>query len=86
MSVRIRVSEHEGEAVAFDGQFLSIVLPKAFAPGQPLTIAFVDAEAPLRIEGRSLGSKRLPEGRFEIRLRLVSPRREHQAILSSLRR
>jgi hypothetical protein len=86
MSVSIEVEDARGEAVAFDGQFLSIRLPKAFAPGQPLVVKFADTGAPIRLEGRSVGSKRLDDGQFEVRLRLVSARREHQGILDSLRR
>jgi hypothetical protein len=86
MSVSIEVEDMRGEAVGFDGQFLAIRLPKAFAPGQPLVVKFADTGAPIRLEGRSVGSKRVDDDRFEIRMRLVSPRREHQAILDSLRR
>ena len=85
MSASIEVEDMCGEAVAYDGQVLTIRIPRAFAPGQPLVVKFPDSGAPIRIEGRSVGSRKVDDG-FEVRLRLVSPRREHQGILSSLRR
>ena len=86
MSVNIEIEDMRGEAIEFDGQFLTIRLPGAFAPGQPLVVKFPDSGAPIRIEGRSIGSKRVDDELYEIRLRLISPRREHQGILDSLRR
>ena len=86
MSTSIEVQDMRGEALSFDGQFLTIRLPGAFAPGQPLVVKFPDSGSPIRLEGRSVGSKRVDEENFEIRLRLISPRREHQPILDSLRR
>lgn len=72
----------EGAPAAWGGynkQVLTLICPAPYAPGQPMRFS-VDGVA---LEGKSLGSKRQPDGRFEVRLRLVNLRKEHREMLES---
>lgn len=71
-----------GEAVRVDGEVLEAVLPRAFAPGAPARME-LDGDAPIPIEGKTIGSKRRDDGRFDVRMRLINLRREHRAALES---
>ena len=85
MSVGVRVGDGTtGETVAFDGEMLDLLLTHAFAPGAPLVIDVVAPGATLRVEGKSRGSKKQPDGRFAVRVRTTSLRREVREALSAL--
>ena len=71
----------EGEALAFAGEVLHVVIDRAFAPGAPLAIELAHASGPLSLSGKTIGSKRREDGRFDVRVRLVSLRREDRARL-----
>ena len=73
-----------GETVAFDGEILDLLLTRAFAPGAPLVIDVVTPDAALHVEGRSRGSKKQPDGRFAVRVRTTSLRREVRVALEAL--
>ena len=85
MSVAVRIgAETTGETVGFDGEVLDLLLSRAFAPGAPVVL---DVDAPggvLRVEGKSRGSKRQPDGRFAVRVRTTSLRREVREALTAL--
>lgn len=68
------------ELHGFDGKNLHLVSAVAFAPGQRLSPSF-SLEAPLSLELKSLGSVRRPDGRFDVRARAVTLRKEERAIL-----
>ena len=71
----------------FEGETLSFHGPRALAPGAPVVLEVVRAEAPLAIEGRSLGSRRIaPDApSFEIRARLVNMRKaDREWLLAAL--
>jgi hypothetical protein len=71
---------------AFDGRLLVLSSPVAFAPGAPvaLRVRLGGENAPV-VEGRSVGSRRLPSGAFQVRLRPVNLRREvRQGLLAAL--
>ncbi len=75
--MRLRLASGEdAEARAFDGSVLTLVGPRAFAPGSPIRFSakFEEGECPL--EGRAIGSKRIDARSFEVRLRFVNLRRE----------
>jgi hypothetical protein len=75
----------EAEARAFDGNQFTLWSPRAFAPGSPVRFVarFEEGERPL--EGRAIGSKRLDEHRFQVRLRFVNLRRDdRQRLLDQL--
>lgn len=77
MSAPARLAGGElAEAVGFDGSVVAIVSPRAFAPGAPVTLSVTLEGGDVPVEGRSLGSKRRDDGRFDVRLRTVSLRRE----------
>lgn len=73
----------EGEAVDLAGEVLRVVLPRAFAPGAPVTLT-VDLDAPVTITGKTIGSKLRDDGRFDVRLRLVNLRRSDREALARL--
>lgn len=73
--------QHEGVAVSCDAHILVFHAPKAFPPGQPVSLTlWPGQERPLALSARSIGSKLLPDQRFEVRARLINlsrPAREH---------
>jgi hypothetical protein len=68
-------SGEDADGTAFDGTLFTLLSPRAFAPGSPIRFLALleDGERPL--EGRVLGSKRVDDGRFEVRMRFVNLRR-----------
>jgi hypothetical protein len=76
-----------GEAldlVAFDGLLATVHSTRPFAPGQPLMLV-VAVEPEVRADARTIGARRLPEGPFELRVRLVSLKRdERQRLLDAM--
>ncbi|MBZ0117893.1 MAG: hypothetical protein K8H88_12900 [Sandaracinaceae bacterium] len=71
----------EGEATSFDGDVLVTILPRAYAPGSPCELRVED----LTLTGKTLGAKRRADGRFDVRVRLISVRREaRERLLSAL--
>ena len=83
MEVRLETGER-AEAQRFDGASLTLRSPRAFAPGSPIRFSLTDdGEAESRsFEGRTIGSKRVDDTHFEVRLRLVNLRREHRELLA----
>jgi hypothetical protein len=65
----------EGEAVAFEGNLLTLLSPRAFAPGSPIRFTVSVEEATRSFEGRTIGSRRVDGERFEVRMRFVNLRR-----------
>lgn len=74
-------NQHEGVAISCDATIIVFHAPKAFPPGQPVSLTLWPAsDRPLALSARSIGSKLLQEQRFEVRARLVNlsrPAREH---------
>lgn len=64
-----------GTATSFDGRVLALQSPRAFAPGSPIRFSVAIEDETRRFEGRTLGSTRIDERLFEVRLRLVNLRR-----------
>ena len=73
----------EGEALGFAGEVLEIVIERAYAPGAPVEMTIDRPDGPLAVRGKTIGSKRGADGRFLVRLRLVSLRREDRARLTT---
>lgn len=71
----------DGALEHVDGSVVRLRAPKAFPPGQPLAFAIPTAGAELRLEARSIGSKRREDGAFEVRARLVNLRKEAREAL-----
>lgn len=74
-------SGEEGEARRFDGNILTLLSPSAFAPGSPIRFAALADEAERPLEGRALGSKRIGDDWFEVRMRFVNLRRADRELL-----
>jgi hypothetical protein len=79
-----RVGDAGGRAVAFRGGQLTLLVERAFAPGQPMHLTLLVGDDALALEGRSLGSRRTSDGLFRVELRLVNLRRDMRARLESL--
>ncbi len=83
MSVKVRLdSGEEAEARAFDGALLTLWSPRAFAPGAPILFTAITEGDTRNFEGRALGSKRVAEVQFEVRMRFVNLRREDRELLA----
>jgi len=83
MSVKIRLdSGEEAEARAFDGTLLTLWSPRAFAPGAPIRFTAATEGEARHFEGRTIGSKRVDDAGFEVRLRFVNLRREDRELLA----
>ena len=72
----------EGRMLEFVGEILTFEAPRAYAPGQPLTFGVDHPEGPIGLSGKTIGSKRIDERRFEVRVRLVSLRRRDRERLA----
>ena len=82
MKIRLESGE-EADAQRFDGTSLTMLSPRPFAPGSPIRFALADdGEAAARnLEGRTIGSKRVDDALFEVKLRFVNLRREERELL-----
>jgi hypothetical protein len=76
MTVRLRFGAGgQGHAELLTGDRLHVVSEVPFAPGSPVSCTAPLADGELDLEGRSQGSKRRDDGRFDVRLRLINLRR-----------
>jgi hypothetical protein len=80
MKVRFDTGD-EGEATSFDGNVLTLLSPRAFAPGAPIHFSAACGQKASGFEGRTIGSKRIDEHRFEVRMRFVNLRRADRNVL-----
>ncbi len=64
-----------------DGNLLTLLSPRAFAPGAPIRFAIL-GEVERSFEGRTIASKRVEDGRFEVRMRFVNLRRPDRELLN----
>lgn len=80
MKLRLDSGE-EAKAIRFDGSLLTLHGPRAYAPGAPIRFTLVMHERPRPLEGRTIGSKRIEDGVFEVRLRFVNLRRADRELL-----
>ena len=86
-AVGCSVSGEPAEARAFDGGTLQALTSTALAPGQRTEVCVVLSDRSVTAAAKSLGSRRRDDGRFEVRLRLLSLRREDRdALAAALRR
>lgn len=84
MSVPLKAGEASGEALRFEGGVLHVVLDRAFAPGKPTDLQLTLGGDTLSLRGKSLGSKRREDDRFDVRLRMLSLRKGERAALAAL--
>ena len=77
----VRVDGGEGRALSFVGEVMTLTLARAYAPGQPMRCTVVIGDREMALDGRSVGSRKTPDGAFEVRVRLVNLRREDRDAL-----
>ena len=81
MKVRLDSGE-DADARNFDGVVLTVLSPRAFAPGAPIRFSTTTNGDARNFEGRAIGSKRVDDTHFEVRLRLVNLRRADRELLA----
>lgn len=79
-TVRV-ASGGEGEATAIAGEVITIVIERAYAPGAPIQIELSFEGGAITLRAKTVGSRRQPDGRFEVRARMLDLRREDRARL-----
>lgn len=73
----------QARATALQGAILSIEALQAYAPGAPLRLRVQLPEGEATWQGKTVGSKRLSDGRYLVRLRLISLRRAERQWLEA---
>jgi hypothetical protein len=83
MKIRLESGE-DAEARAFDGNLLTLLSPRAFAPGSPIRFVATLNDEEQTLEGRAIASKRIDDSHFEVRMRFVNLRRQNRTLLTTL--
>lgn len=83
MSARGECEGVELTLACFDGKWLTLSAPRAWAPGSPMKLAAVLDGKTHALDLRSLGSRRGADGSFTVKARLVSLTRESRAALEA---
>ena len=74
-----------GELIELCGERARLRLPVPWATGQPVRFATLLGEERIELQGRCQGARRLRDGRFEARVRLVNlSRRDREALGAAL--
>lgn len=78
-------SGESARGVAWRDDVLALICPNAFAPGQPIELkaSHEGSAQTVTLVGKSGGSKRRPDGAFDVKLRIHSLRREQRAWLDA---
>ncbi len=80
--MKLRLDSGEDvRGIRFDGNLLTLQSPRAYAPGAPIRLELLLDEEKRLLEGRTIGSKRVEESVFEVRLRFVNLRRGDRELL-----
>jgi hypothetical protein len=74
IAARLETGE-AAELTSVEGEGALLVAPRAYAPGAPLRLDALLADGELPLEAKCLGSKRRPDGRFDVRIRWINLRR-----------
>lgn len=76
----------EARAVLLEVQaeVLHLVADRAFPPGRPLAFDLIAADQRFALQGKASGSKRRADGRFDVKLKLHTLRRDDRARLAAL--
>jgi hypothetical protein len=78
------IREHgDAFAVGYRDHVLALICESAHPPGRPLRLTLGLPSGELRLEGKSSGSKRREDGRFDVRVKLSSVRKEQRAALET---
>ena len=70
--------------VSYAGGILAVIDVRAHAPGAPIRATLALPDGPLKVDGRSIGSKRREDGGYDVRMRLTNLRREDRVRLERL--
>ena len=77
MSLPVQIAgEWSGALEQLEGLQLRLASPKAFPPGQPLSLRVSTGNATVHLEARTIGSKRRDDTSFELRVRLINLRKD----------
>jgi hypothetical protein len=71
----------KAEVCTFEGHILTFLSPRAFASGAPIGFAVVVGDHRRAFEGRCVSARRVEDGRFKVRVRLVNLRRDARRAL-----
>jgi len=77
-----RCSADSIELCGYDGRHFRLVSSHPFAPGQPLTVT-APLSSSVDLELKSLGSVKLPDGRYEVRARPMTLSRQARGALEA---
>ena len=69
--------------VGYADGVLLLICEVAHPPGRPLELTLQLSDAMLTLSGKTIASKRRDDGRYDVRLRLSSVRREQRAALEA---
>jgi hypothetical protein len=67
-----------------DGEFIKLVTSIALPPGRPTQVHVPDDQGLLNVPCRCVGSRKLQDERFEVRLRIQNLRKDERARLHTL--
>ena len=74
-----------GELLELRGERARLHSPVPWAAGQPVRFTALLGEGRIELQGRCQGARRLPDGRFEARVRLVNlSRKDREALGAAL--
>jgi hypothetical protein len=83
--MKIVLGELAGEAQTLEGEVLALVLPRAFAPGAPIAFSAEVEGGAIALHGKTIGSKRREDGRFDVRVRMTNLRRgDRERLIAAL--
>ena len=80
IACKLRGQSEPLELCAYDGKLFTLQSLAAFAPGQPLTL-HAQFHSDVTLELKSIGSVKLPDGRFQVRARATTLRKEAREAL-----
>ena len=69
--------------VGYESEVLLLICDLAHPPGRPLELTLQLPDTMLTLAGKIVNSKRRDDGRYDVRLRLSSVRREQRAALEA---
>lgn len=73
-----------GQFLEWKNELVFVTCPRAFAPGAPIRLELKLESGPMPIELRSIGSKKRPDGLFEVRGRTINLKRDDRLRLDAL--
>ena len=75
---------YAGVLVGVQGEKIEVRSERAYPPGAPLQLELHVGDSALCLRGKSLGSRRVDETRFALKVRLVSLSRSERESLAEL--